>query len=120
MDLNTMETGIQLHSTYTFSSYLTENEPEQRVRILGYRLARMFDSRHPTPLVQKFFPQGKASEAVNRTTHLHLTSVGLDVQCLINSPVLEHCFPKAVRPLTLYYKINISNVIIAIIINIKD
>jgi len=29
MDLNTMETGTQLQSTYTFSSYLTENEPEQ-------------------------------------------------------------------------------------------
>jgi len=26
---NTMETDIQLHSTYTFSSYLAENEPEQ-------------------------------------------------------------------------------------------
>lgn len=30
MDLNTMETGIQLHSTYTFSSHVTENEPEQQ------------------------------------------------------------------------------------------
>jgi len=89
------------------------------VRILGYRLVGMFDSRHPTPLVPKFFPQGKASEAVNRITHLHLTSVSLDVQCLINSPVLDHCFPKAVRPLTLYYKISISNITI-IIINIKD
>ena len=89
---------------------LQNTNRNSRVRIWGYRLVRIFDSRHPTPLVPKFFPQGKVSEAINRITHLHLTSVSLHALCLINSPVLEHCFPKAVRPLTLYYKINISNV----------